>query len=549
MKEFVVNEYISLKLENEKTNIYINDILFRQCKFLLLAIPVENLSSFDEIESIDEAAEKLDRTIERYSNATKIPTETEFWGHCSNLQAWYENDYDTRLLHRNIAFPLLKALTQEGDPLAKKVFKEEIAKRFANGKETVTTFLMNEGYLNFLDKNDFKSIGYQFVECGDQIIPVINNSLNLRRKSINDLSNIKGLLEINNLQVLRLDYNDLERLPESICHLKSLRTLNLGNNKLKVLPNSISDLSSLKILTLGNNKLRFLPNSISDLSSLKTLWLNDNTFEHYPESTSNLISLENLSLGGNNLKGLSESIGNLQSLKSLILRDNDLTTIPESIGKLSFLETLELEHNKLTKLPESIGNLKLLKRLNLYRNNLSTLPASIGNLISLKTLDLERNEIMTLPESIGKLISLTWLNLRANNLKTLPESIGNLTSLFHLNLWKNKISIFPKSIKILEKQGITDHIYIKKLELMQWKFKDWLSKNNHIKKEKDFYDIVEKKITEIANKNGYGFFWRFDDLGPEDIFLTYRNRTNENFISARANEEGFGDEEYEDFGL
>ncbi len=64
MRSFKVNEYISLKLEEKKTNIYVKGRLFRQCKFLLLTIPVDKISSFDEIESIDEAAERLDRSLE-----------------------------------------------------------------------------------------------------------------------------------------------------------------------------------------------------------------------------------------------------------------------------------------------------------------------------------------------------------------------------------------------------------------------------------------------------------------------------------------------------
>lgn len=61
-----------------------------QCKFLLLNIPVEKINFLDEI---------------------------EFWGHCSNLQVWAENNYDTRLLHRNLSSPLLKQLSDLGDSI------------------------------------------------------------------------------------------------------------------------------------------------------------------------------------------------------------------------------------------------------------------------------------------------------------------------------------------------------------------------------------------------------------------------------------------------
>ena len=157
--EFKVNEYLILRLENNRTNIYVNGKLFTQCKFLLLSIPTNKVKEFDDIESIDEAAEKLDSSMERRElNKYYLTPETEFWGHCSNIQAWYENDYDTRILHRNLAFPLLKALVRVGDPLAKKVFKEEIAMRFESGYPSVVSYLINQNYLKYLKRKEINAI-------------------------------------------------------------------------------------------------------------------------------------------------------------------------------------------------------------------------------------------------------------------------------------------------------------------------------------------------------------------------------------------------------
>ncbi len=165
LKEFEVNEYIKLKLEKGQSNIYVKNRLFNQCKFLLINIPIDKISSFDEINSIDEAAEELDRSLEgRGTDLFKIPPEVEFWGHCSNLQVWAEMDYDTRLLHRNIAFPLLRELTQLGDPKARKVYKNEIIKRFTDGNETVNSYLIEEGYLEELNSEDKKRLVVEFIE-------------------------------------------------------------------------------------------------------------------------------------------------------------------------------------------------------------------------------------------------------------------------------------------------------------------------------------------------------------------------------------------------
>ena len=165
MKVFKVNEYITLKLEAGKTNIYVKNQRFYQCKFLLLNIPIEKISSFDEIESIDEAERLNFQVLGRQT--ISIPSDVEFWGHCSNLQVWAENNYNTRLLHRNIAFPLLKRLTEVGDPLAIKVFREEIVKRFLSGTPKVKHFL-SLGYLDYLNTEEkntlFKEISLNLKE-------------------------------------------------------------------------------------------------------------------------------------------------------------------------------------------------------------------------------------------------------------------------------------------------------------------------------------------------------------------------------------------------
>lgn len=172
MKKFKVNDYITLKLKNGETYIYVKEERFLQCKYLLLNIPVDDVSSFDEIISIDEAEELLDNSLEpepdeRQQSQRKeiISPEVEFWGHCSNLQVWAEMNYDTRLLHRNIAFPLLKKLVDVGDPIAKKIFRKEIIDRILSGYSSVVEYLVLQDYLKYLPidimnylLNDSKSI-------------------------------------------------------------------------------------------------------------------------------------------------------------------------------------------------------------------------------------------------------------------------------------------------------------------------------------------------------------------------------------------------------
>ena len=75
--EFKINEHLELRLENGKTNIYVGGELFNSCKYLLLKMPSDNFNDLEDIDSIDEAAENLDRSMER-ENKHYISPETEF---------------------------------------------------------------------------------------------------------------------------------------------------------------------------------------------------------------------------------------------------------------------------------------------------------------------------------------------------------------------------------------------------------------------------------------------------------------------------------------
>ncbi len=161
MSEFRINDHLSLRLEEGKTIIYVDNERFSQCKYLLLNIHIDKISTFDEIQSIDEASVNFNKFLDSSQEGTikpvEIPPEVEFWGHCSNLQVWAENRYDTRLLHRNLAFPLLNKLAEVGDPLAKIMFKEEIIKRFSSGERTVMQYLMGKRYFEMLDEEELES--------------------------------------------------------------------------------------------------------------------------------------------------------------------------------------------------------------------------------------------------------------------------------------------------------------------------------------------------------------------------------------------------------
>ena len=87
-----------------------------------------------------------------------ISPEEEFMGHCSNIQAFFENGLNTDILHTNIAFPLLKKLVDQNFEPARRVFKQEIAVRFNEGTQNSRYFLNSGGYLNYLNEEEKQAL-------------------------------------------------------------------------------------------------------------------------------------------------------------------------------------------------------------------------------------------------------------------------------------------------------------------------------------------------------------------------------------------------------
>lgn len=174
-KEFIINEFLSLKLRGSKTFIYIKDKRFIQCNYILLSIPIDD--QYNLINSIDELIDGLDPVLEETSNI--LSPETEFWAHSSNLQAWAEYAYNTDLLDSKMSFPLLKELTKVGDLQAKRVFKEEVAKRLMRGDLIVTAYLIEIGCL--------ESLTYEEIE-----LLVTSEECKLFENIFNEFKNVKS---------------------------------------------------------------------------------------------------------------------------------------------------------------------------------------------------------------------------------------------------------------------------------------------------------------------------------------------------------------------
>lgn len=402
--DYKVNKFLKLRLEGDKTYIYVKNQRFRQCMYLLMNIDVNKVEKYDMINSIDEAAENLDRTMEGNDSVRReITPKVEFWGHCSNIQAWAENDYDTRLLHRNLAFPLLKRLMLAGDPVAKRVFKEEIAIRLTSKHPTVVSYLLHQGYLKYLNRNELETIfddlhlpllaqtansinqilereqisrrGIQhilqqfFKNIGTNHIPFIFSKLKIyispqyhqevattilaifeNRKDFSKIEFINDNIEI--LDVKK--YNLVSYEKEIIAIFKLGEKLSVRNRKIEDL-GKITGLNKfydkIQILDLSNNLLTNLK-GIEKFTSLHTLVLDNNLLVNI-QHLEKLQNLEHLSLKNNKLYTI-EHLDRFPNLKSVNLSGNkQITEIPKVLNILPTLQEIKLWNCGINKYDEA----------------------------------------------------------------------------------------------------------------------------------------------------------------------------------------------------
>jgi hypothetical protein len=388
---FKVNKYIFLKLEGSETIVYVGGEKFQICKSIILNLNLEEINDLTEFHSIDEFAERSIKRIDDNDQSDLINPEVKFWVHSSNLQTWVESKYDTRLLHSNLSFPLLRKLAELGDPIANERIKEEISKRISSGHLSVIKYLFIEGFIDFLSKEereitfiDLKEI--DFSNCNIEKFP------NFLQKS-------------KNLEVLDLRHNNISRIPKFINNIKALKKINLSRNKLKSLPDSFADLKLVEDLNLHDNLLYALPKNISSLNHLKNLNLYSNKFSKFPESICAIKSLENLNLSHNKIRDIPPSISYLRKLKYLDLDDNEINKIPNDLNGLKSLKMLSISGNHIEEIPSSCKNLISLTNLYIDDNNLSSIPDFIGDIYTLKELVIDNTQLELMSEDLKRKLS------------------------------------------------------------------------------------------------------------------------------------------------
>ncbi len=553
--EHVLNEHVTLKLVKGKTTVHVDGEKFWTCASLVFSIPASEVEKFDEIESIDQAMGVLPHD----EGNINISPEEEFWGHCSNLQAWIEYDYDSRLIDSRIGFPLLFRLGEIGDERAKRKFKEECAKRFQSGWLPTIEYLWRDVYLSRFDEEEqevlLDVIKKAFIKAIKEESPNNSNNNNnmkiLLRGGYLYLLNDEEKKGLDVIQVLRKDclkilkdqrefrtHEEVVTLKEEFYEPEEFKErVKKWKERFATEPRELTLEKTVKYLILKGYfgaltaedvvshpklqqlerlyldqfcspfTLKVLPDTIGKLKSLKELRVIRYDLITLPESLFELEKLQTLFLFKNKLKSIPESIGKLKNLLSLSLKSNNLIALPKSFGKLKKLSDLDISGNKLTTLPTSFSQLKFLKNLFMNINNFSQLPESLFTLSHLERLECKSMLLPSLPEAIGNLINLTSLDLSGNRFTSLPESIGNLSRLTELILSSNQLTTLPESIGNLKSLKLI-RLYLNPIKSFPRSIENLqsltaLGFGNRTPKERIVYSSHDGSIFERLKEDGY----------------------------------------------
>ncbi len=198
-REFVVNDYITLKLEDDQTNIYIDGDLFIQCK--LVKYNYEGLfAPPNDYEELVNWCTCYPSTKYLNCDQTHIPPEVEFWAHSSNLQVWIENDYNLNILNDHLAFSLLKRLSDLGDDKAKGIISQEIVRLFKLSAYNVMHFLLEEDYIKYLTDTQI-----------NELLKLTNYDLQLDRMKEKYLYFLKELSSYEPIRVKKILNNEIRK--------------------------------------------------------------------------------------------------------------------------------------------------------------------------------------------------------------------------------------------------------------------------------------------------------------------------------------------------
>ncbi|MCC6411641.1 MAG: leucine-rich repeat domain-containing protein [Saprospiraceae bacterium] len=184
-----------------------------------------------------------------------------------------------------------------------------------------------------------------------------------------------------------------------------------ANKRLRSLDGTqLHKMTSARVMRLEGNQLRRLPDNFNTLAGLEIVYLQKNQIID-ASALQNMPLLQIADVGYNNLDELYGAFRGCKALKVLRANYNRIGSVPKELFELPEIEELHLGNNKITVLTADVAKATHLRLLDLSNNGLQQLPNDITKLKMLEVLNLSGNPISNLPEALVKMPNLRVLDL------------------------------------------------------------------------------------------------------------------------------------------
>ena len=149
MKEFKLNEYITLKFEANRTKIYVGDIYFSDYNPPQIKELIQ-----EDILYLDDKFNRINYSKE----ISKINQENAYQRHCNLFKTWFDNEYDPQILPINLAFPLLIELITVGNSERMFNLRYLTLKCLESGNSKIISYIIRQDYIKYIDLKDLFSL-------------------------------------------------------------------------------------------------------------------------------------------------------------------------------------------------------------------------------------------------------------------------------------------------------------------------------------------------------------------------------------------------------
>lgn len=291
---------------------------------------------------------------------------------------------------------------------------------------------------------------------------------------LNDANATVGLKALCNgpaaktLQLLYIDNNNLETLPDEIRNLTNIGLFQVAYNRLSTIP-AMGESVKPVVFTANNNRITHLPDDLINIIDIESfdvsfnqlvevprlfnresyftasaIMLNDNQIEEIPDDHPGFRT-EELFLSNNKLTTVSEAITK-SVINHLVIRNNRIEVLPNEIGEMRMLIALDLEGNRIKELPWTI--------------NVYTMPILKGLSLNFNQLDHVSSYLFEMPTLASLFISSQFDNEGKRTLKELHVDLVKAYGLRVLIASGNNLGSFPQLPYMLGYLDVRDNPFI-----------------------------------------------------------------------------------------